>query len=77
MGRASTLRCFQSMRRALSSACSIRPRQNRKPCASHLPEQTDMVWHGYFPDILPGQLYGYRISGAYEPANGHRFNPAC
>ncbi len=41
-----------------------------------LPEQTDMVWHGYFPDILPGQLYGYRIHGPYDPAAGHRFNPA-
>jgi len=40
-----------------------------------LPEQTDMVWHGYFPDIRPGQLYGYRVHGPYEPAAGHRFNP--
>ena len=34
-----------------------------------------MVWHGYFPDIRPGQLYGYRVHGPYEPAAGHRFNP--
>jgi len=40
-----------------------------------LPEQTDMVWHGYLPDALPGQVYGYRISGPYQPAEGHRFNP--
>jgi glycogen operon protein len=40
-----------------------------------LPEQTDMVWHGYFPDIRPGQLYGYRVHGPYEPAAGRRFNP--
>ncbi|MEA2711100.1 MAG: isoamylase, partial [Phycisphaerales bacterium] len=40
-----------------------------------LPEHTDMVWHGYLPDIEPGQLYGYRIHGPYEPAKGHRFNP--
>jgi glycogen operon protein len=40
-----------------------------------LPEQTDMVWHGFFPDIRPNQLYGYRVHGPYEPANGHRFNP--
>src|SRR3954470_24247031 len=32
-----------------------------------LPERTDMVWHGYFPDIEPGQLYGYRIHGPYDP----------
>jgi glycogen operon protein len=40
-----------------------------------LPEQTDMVWHGYLPDVHPGQLYGYRVHGPYEPHRGHRFNP--
>ena len=40
-----------------------------------LPERTDMVWHGYLPDIRPGQLYGYRIHGPYDPSHGHRFNP--
>ena len=40
-----------------------------------LPEQTDMVWHGYLPWILPGQTYGYRVHGPYEPRAGHRFNP--
>lgn len=39
-----------------------------------LKEQTDRVWHGYFPDVRPGQLYGYRVHGPYEPAVGHRFN---
>ncbi len=34
-----------------------------------------MVWHAYLPDVLPGQLYGYRVHGPYEPAKGHRFNP--
>ncbi|HLN24056.1 MAG TPA: glycogen debranching protein GlgX [Patescibacteria group bacterium] len=40
-----------------------------------LPEYTDEVWHGYLPDCRPGQLYGYRVSGPYEPTAGHRFNP--
>jgi glycogen operon protein len=40
-----------------------------------LPEQTDMVWHGYLPDVHPGQLYGYRVHGPYDPQAGHRFNP--
>jgi isoamylase len=39
-----------------------------------LPEQTDMVWHAYLPDLKPGQLYGYRVHGPYEPNNGLRFN---
>jgi glycogen operon protein len=40
-----------------------------------LNEQTDMVWHGYLPDVHPGQLYGYRVHGPYAPLQGHRFNP--
>ena len=34
-----------------------------------------MVWHGYLPDVRPGQLYGYRVHGPYDPHQGHRFNP--
>ncbi len=40
-----------------------------------LPEHTDMVWHGYLPDVQPGQLYGYRVHGPFAPHAGHRFNP--
>ncbi len=40
-----------------------------------LPEQTDLVWHGYLPDAFPGQLYGYRVHGPYDPKQGMRFNP--
>jgi glycogen operon protein len=41
-----------------------------------LTEQTDLVWHAYLPDGRPGQRYGYRVHGPYEPHRGHRFNPA-
>jgi len=40
-----------------------------------LPEYSEQVWHGYLPDIAPGQLYGYRVHGPYEPQRGLRFNP--
>lgn len=40
-----------------------------------LPEYTHEVWHGYLPDVRPGQLYGYRVHGPYAPEAGHRFNP--
>lgn len=40
-----------------------------------LVEYSDNVWHCYVPDLLPGQLYGYRVYGPYEPQNGLRFNP--
>jgi isoamylase len=39
-------------------------------------ERTDTVWHAYLPDVRPGQLYGYRVHGQWQPARGHRFNPA-
>ena len=39
-----------------------------------LDEQTDLVWHCYLPDVGPGQLYGYRVHGCYDPKHGHRFN---
>jgi isoamylase len=41
-----------------------------------LRERTDFVWHAYLPDVRPGQRYGYRVAGPYEPKAGHRFNDA-
>jgi glycogen operon protein len=41
-----------------------------------LRERTDQVWHSYLPDVRPGQFYGYRVHGPYDPNNGNRFNPA-
>ncbi len=41
-----------------------------------LHERTEHVWHGYLPDVRPGQCYGFRVRGPYAPADGHRFNPA-
>ena len=40
-----------------------------------LPEYSDEIWHGYLPDAHPGQIYGYRVHGPFEPDAGHRFNP--
>lgn len=51
------------------------PRAEREAHRIRLPEWTEMVWHGYVPDVGAGQLYGYRVSGPYHPAAGHRFNP--
>ncbi|MBV8045471.1 glycogen debranching protein GlgX [Pluralibacter sp.] len=41
-----------------------------------LPSRTGNVWHGYLPAARPGLHYGYRVHGPWEPAQGHRFNPA-
>ncbi|MEV7798925.1 glycogen debranching protein GlgX [Microbacterium foliorum] len=40
-----------------------------------LEEVDAFVWHGYLPSVQPGQLYGYRVHGTYDPAQGKRFNP--
>lgn len=40
-----------------------------------LPEYTNEIWHGFLPGLKPDALYGYRVHGAYDPENGHRFNP--
>ncbi len=41
-----------------------------------LPEVQAFVWHGYVPGIGPGQRYGFRVHGPFDPASGKRFNPA-
>lgn len=40
-----------------------------------LTERSHHIWHAYLPEAKPGQLYGYRVHGNYDPANGHRYNP--
>jgi len=39
-------------------------------------QQTAHNWHVYLPGVGPGQRYGYRVDGPWEPEQGHRFNPA-
>ncbi len=41
-----------------------------------LRQRTEQVWHGYLPEVRPGQLYGYRVHGPFDLRAGHRFNPA-
>ncbi|GAA0942424.1 glycogen debranching protein GlgX [Kribbella koreensis] len=41
-----------------------------------LTEVDGFVWHAYLPAVQPGQRYGYRVHGPYEPSNGHRCNPS-
>lgn len=40
-----------------------------------LPEVTNYTWHVYISDLEPGQRYGYRVHGPYDPEKGYRFNP--
>src|SRR5262249_35975234 len=41
-----------------------------------LPEVTSFCWHGYLPNLGPGQRYGFRVHGPWKPEEGHRCNPA-
>jgi isoamylase len=41
-----------------------------------LTQRTAYIWHCYLPEIGPGQRYGFRVHGQYDPTAGHRFNPA-
>ncbi|MGO4603608.1 glycogen debranching protein GlgX [Terrabacter sp. 2YAF2] len=41
-----------------------------------LPETDGFVWHGYVPYVQPGQRYGFRVHGPYDPEHGHRCNPS-
>ncbi|TGN75469.1 glycogen debranching protein GlgX [Streptomyces bauhiniae] len=41
-----------------------------------LHEVDGFVWHGYLPEVGPGQRYGYRVHGPWQPSLGHRCNPA-
>ena len=41
-----------------------------------MPEVDGFVWHCYLPGLQPGQRYGFRVHGPYEPANGHRCDPS-
>lgn len=51
------------------------PRSTQERLRIPLTEYNDHVWHVYLPQVRPGQLYGYRVYGPYNPEAGHRFNP--
>ncbi|HEX7023067.1 MAG TPA: alpha-amylase family glycosyl hydrolase, partial [Trueperaceae bacterium] len=49
--------------------------EDRQPARTLvLPERTGPIWHGFVPGLRPGQLYGFRVHGPYQPEAGHRFN---
>src|ERR1700684_4023619 len=42
----------------------------------NLDEVDGYVWHAYLPDVTPGQRYGFRVHGPFDPAAGHRCDPS-
>jgi isoamylase len=57
------------------SVCLFDSDGNQTDCVA-LRERTAFTWHGLIKDIRPGQLYGYRVEGPWEPEQGQRFNSA-
>ncbi|MCF0048978.1 hypothetical protein LXM25_02845 [Dyadobacter sp. LJ53] len=55
--------------------CVFLSERDQRECVIKIEEVTHNVWHVYVAALAPGQLYGYRAYGCYEPHNGHRFNP--
>jgi isoamylase len=51
-----------------------RPDQEKETHSIRMEERTNQVWHVFLPEVRPGQLYGYRVTGPYNPQAGHRFN---
>ena len=47
-----------------------------KETRCELPEVTSLCWHGYLPNIVPGQRYGFRVHGPWAPPQGNRCSPA-
>jgi isoamylase len=56
--------------------CLFEPGARHESRTIRLPCRTDDIFHGYVHGLLPGQHYGYRVLGPWEPSAGHRFNPA-
>ncbi len=50
------------------------PQSQQESQRIRLISYTDQIFHGYLPDCRPGQVYGYRVWGPFDPARGHRFN---
>jgi glycogen operon protein len=51
------------------------PRPSRVIPIDALTNRTDHYWHLFEPDVKPGQLYGYRVQGPFDPGSGMRFDP--
>ena len=64
---------FRSWPSGSSCACSTITGRKR---AIDLPETTALCWHGYLPNVRPGQRYGFRVHGPWAPEHGQWCNPA-
>ena len=75
-GEGTNFAIFSEHATAVELCLFERPDDATETARVRLAERTDQIWHAYLPDVRPGQLYGYRVHGPFEPNQGHRFNPA-
>jgi isoamylase len=50
------------------------PKPSRVTCFDPRSDRTYHYWHLFVPGVPPGELYGYRVDGPFNPANGLRFD---
>jgi len=74
-GRGTNFAVFSQHATSVELCLFDTPEAERESRRIALPRRTNLVWHGYLPGVEPGQLYGYRVHGPYQPEQGHRFNP--
>jgi glycogen operon protein len=75
-GQGTNFALFSEHAAAVEVCFYNRPEDAEHATSVTLSQRTQRIWHGYLPDVRPGQLYGYRVHGPYAPEQGHRFNPA-
>jgi len=73
-GRGVNFALFSSHATAVD-LCLFDPTGRKETQRIRMPRRTGEIWHAYLRGVFPGQLYGYRVHGPYEPEHGHRFNP--
>ena len=73
-GRGTNLTLF-SANATKVELCLFDPSGQKETDRIEMPEYTDQVFHGYFPELKPGQLYGFRVHGPYDPAERPSFQP--
>jgi len=73
-GRGVNFALFSSHATAVD-LCLFDPTGRKETRRIRFGARTGDVWHGYLRGVYPGQLYGYRVHGPYEPDHGHRYNP--
>jgi isoamylase len=74
-GRGVNVAVFSEVAEAVDLCLFDTPESTAESERVRLPGSTGGIRHGYLPDLRPGQLYGLRVPGPYEPAGGTRCNP--